>query len=468
MLPTDVQTVRRIPWTSWDPPLVSTQTQAPMLSGGSLDHPGILPWSPLRHRPPCCPEDPLDIPGSFLGVPSDTGPQAVRRIPWTSRDPPLVSPQTQAPMLSGGSLGHPGILPWCPLRHRPPCCPEDPLDIPGSSLGLPLDTVPHAVQRIPWTSRDPPLVSPPTQAPMLSGGSLGHPGILPWCPFRHRPQCCPEDPLDIPGSSLGLPSDTGPHAVRRIPWTSRDPPLVSPQTQAPMLSGGSLGHPGILPSCPLRHRPPCCPEHPLDIPGSSLGLPSDTGPHAVRRIPWTSRDPPLVSPQTQAPMLSGGSLGHPGILPWCPLRHRPPCCPEDPLDIPGSSLGVPSETGPHAVRRIPWTSRDPPLVSPQTQAPMLSGGSLVHPGILPRCPLRHRPPCCPEDPLDIPGSSLGLPSDTVPHAVRRMPWTSRDPPLVSPQTQAPMLSGGSLGHPGILPWCPFRHRLSIGYSSIIS
>ena len=97
---------------------------------------------------------------------------------------------------------------------------------------------------------------------------------------------------------------TGPHAVRRIPWTSRDPPLESPQTQAHMLSKGSLGHPGILPWCPLRHRPPCCPEY------------------------------PLVSPLTEAPMLSGGSLGHPGILPWSPLRHRPPCRPEDPLDIP--------------------------------------------------------------------------------------------------------------------------------------
>ena len=121
-------------------------------------------------------------------------------------------------------------------------------------------------------------------------------------------------------------SDRGPHAVRRIPWTSQDLPFVFPQTEAPMLSRGSLGHPGILPSCPLRQRPPCCPEDPLDIPGSSLRVPSDRGLHAVRRIPWTSRDPPFVSPQTQAPMLSGGSLGHPGILPWCPLRHRPPCC----------------------------------------------------------------------------------------------------------------------------------------------
>ena len=121
-----------------------------------------------------------------------------------------------------GFLGHPGILrscpshttahavrriPWCPLRHRP--------------LSRPL------------TSRDPPLVTPQTQAPILSRGSLGHPRI---------------------------------------------PPVMSPQTQAPILSGGSLGHPGI---------------------------------------------PPVMSPQTQAPMLSGGFLGHPGILPWCPLRQRP-------------------------------------------------------------------------------------------------------------------------------------------------
>ena len=88
-------------------------------------------------------------------------------------------------------------------------------------------------------------------------------------------------------------------------------------------SGGFLGHPRILPWCPLRHRPPCCLEDPLDIPESSLGFPSHTGPHAVRRIPY----------------------------PWCPLRHRPPSCPED----------------------IPWTSWDPPFVS-----------------------LSHSCPCCPE------------------------------------------------------------------------
>ena len=75
-----------------------------------------------------------------------------------------------------------------------------------------------------------------------------------------------------------------------------------------------------------------------------------------------------------------------GSIPTCACLHfanfcdlfllifflRAPCCPEDPLDIPGSSLLVPSDTGPHTVRRIPWTSQDPPLdppmVSFQTQA----------------------------------------------------------------------------------------------------
>ena len=109
------------------------------------------------------------------------------------------------------------------VAYKCPDSLEDPLDIPGSSLGVPSQT----------------------QASMLSGGSLGHPGILPWCPLRQRPPCCLEDPLDIPGSSLGVSSDRGPHAVRRIPWISRDPPWMSPQTEAPMLSGGSLGHPGI-------------------------------------------------------------------------------------------------------------------------------------------------------------------------------------------------------------------------------
>ena len=33
-------------------------------------------------------------------------------------------------------------------------------------------------------------------------------------------------------SSLGVHSNTGPHPVQMIPWTSHDPPLVSFQTQA--------------------------------------------------------------------------------------------------------------------------------------------------------------------------------------------------------------------------------------------
>ena len=84
------------------------------------------------------------------------------------------------------------------------------------------------------------------------------------CEYKVQIHECISNTLDIPGSSLGVPSETGPHTAWRIPWTSRDPPLVSPQTQVPM--------------------------------------------HAVQGIPWTSQDPPLVSPQTQAPMLSGGSL----------------------------------------------------------------------------------------------------------------------------------------------------------------
>ena len=107
---------------------------------------------------------------------------------------------------------------------------------------------------------------------MLSGGSLGNPGILPWCPLRHRSPCCPDDSLDIPGSSFHVPSDTGPHAVRMIPWTSRDPPLVST---------------------------------------------SDTGPHAVQRISWTSRDPPLVSSSDTDPQ---ADRRIPGFLISCPAR----------------------------------------------------------------------------------------------------------------------------------------------------
>ena len=62
-------------------------------------------------------------------------------------------------MLSEGYLGHPRILPWCSLRHRPPS---------RGSLGHP--KIFDVLQ---------------TQIPMLSGRSLGHPGILSWCPIRH-------------------------------------------------------------------------------------------------------------------------------------------------------------------------------------------------------------------------------------------------------------------------------------------
>ena len=131
-------------------------------------------------------------------------------------------------------------------------------------------------------------------------GFLGHPRILPscpshttahavrripWCPLRHRPPCCPEDPLDIP----------------ILPWC----PLT---TQAPILSGGSPGHPGI---------------------------------------------PPMMSPQTQAPILSGGSLGHPGIPPMMSPQTQAPILSRGFLRHPGILLHVSSDTGPHAVWRIP-------------------------------------------------------------------------------------------------------------------
>ena len=111
----------------------------------------------------------------------------------------------------------------------------------------------------------------------------------------------------------------------------------------------------------LSHSCPCCPEDPLNI-RSSLHVPLTQlsgGSFGYPGISRTSWDPLFMSFSHNCPMLSGGSLGHPGILPSCPLRHKSPCCPEDPLDIPRSSLGVPSDTGLHAVRRIPWTSQDP-------------------------------------------------------------------------------------------------------------
>ena len=66
--------------------------------------------------------------------------------------------------------------------------------------------------------------------------------------------------------------------------------------------------------------------------------PSQQAAHAVRRIPWTSRDPPFMSLSRSCledPLDIMGFLGHPGILPSSPSRTTAPCCPEDPLDIPG-------------------------------------------------------------------------------------------------------------------------------------
>ena len=130
-----------------------------------------------------------------------------------------------------------------------------------------------------------------------SGGSLGYPRILPWCP-----------------------SDTDLHVVQRT--------LGHPR----ILSRGSLGHPGILPWCPLRHWPPWCPED-----------------------PWTSWDPPLVSPQTLAPVVSGGSLGHPGM---CLRGHegRILGCPRDPPDSMGQLCERDMKGGSRDVQGILWTA----------------------------------------------------------------------------------------------------------------
>ena len=72
----------------------------------------------------------------------------------------LVVPHTQPSMLFGGSQGHPRILPSFPHTRSPPGSLEDPMDIPGSSLVVPIHTVLQAVRRIPWTSQDPPWLSP--------------------------------------------------------------------------------------------------------------------------------------------------------------------------------------------------------------------------------------------------------------------------------------------------------------------
>ena len=92
VLPTGVQTVRRIPWPSWDPPFMSLSHSCPMLFGGSFGHPGILPWCPLRHRPPSCPEDPLDIPGLPTNPVQNSSPNYVVRPPPSSHIIKLCKP----------------------------------------------------------------------------------------------------------------------------------------------------------------------------------------------------------------------------------------------------------------------------------------------------------------------------------------------------------------------------------------
>ena len=119
--------------------------------------------------------------------------------------------------------------------------------------------------------------------------------------------------------------------------TSQDPPFMS-----------------------LSHSCPCCLKDLLDVPGSSLGVPSDTvGSHAVLRITGTSQDPPFMSLSHSCPLASYPGLAQLSVT--CsmkkprepgPLGHRLPCCTEDRWDILGSSLGVPSDTGSHAVLRI--------------------------------------------------------------------------------------------------------------------
>ena len=112
-------------------------------------------------------EDPgfLGHPRTLPSCPSHQAAHAVRRIPW---DPPLVSlHRNRAPCCPEDSYGHPGILPsssshttvwrilWTsaiprtsrgpPFKSLSHSCLEDPLDILGSSLHVPLTQLPHAV-----------------------------------------------------------------------------------------------------------------------------------------------------------------------------------------------------------------------------------------------------------------------------------------------------------------------------------
>ena len=122
------------------------------------------------------------------------------RIPRTIPGPSLHIPFNKLPMLPGGSLGYPAIprTSWDPpfksLSHS---CLEDPLDIPWSSLQVPLTQL-SGILRTSW---DPP------------------------CPAHTTAPCCLV--ASFPGVVLqATESWAGPGneaTVRRIPWTSRDP-----------------------------------------------------------------------------------------------------------------------------------------------------------------------------------------------------------------------------------------------------
>ena len=134
-------------------------------------------------------------------------------------------------MLSKGSQGQPRIFPGCLHTHNPPGNPEDPKDIPRFFLDNPTHIALQAVWR-----------SPHARYFRQSRGSRGFPKILPGCSHMHSPPgnlknakgiprsslevshihspCCPQDPNDIPVSSLNI----HPHS----PLGSPEDPMILP------------------------------------------------------------------------------------------------------------------------------------------------------------------------------------------------------------------------------------------------
>ena len=87
----------------------------------------------------------------------------------------------------------------------------------------------------------------------------------------------------------------------------------------------------------------------------------NTSPPPMSSVAYNSSDSLTLSFQSWGGGVQARTSQDP---PFMSLSHSCPCCLEDLLDVPGSSLGVPSDTvGPHAVRRILWTSQDPPFMS---------------------------------------------------------------------------------------------------------